>query len=1081
LLATVVAKNAVGSSWVKTVATREWSRVPEDEKSFVRTSTVRVLLHDPSERVALQAALLMANIARFDVPSPWSGLLTDLSNAARNTSAFAFAVKPRALRALKHTLRALRSKRFIIGRSDQHERELSFDEIEAASLRVDEERAEMFSQARALLASLRQEWESSFTSLLAKSSDWEVHGALAVGQLACLRELLTLLLDVQNIEGEFDSLMRDGAQAAATVVGPLFSAGSSAGAVAVSVGLSDPHTSLLSKCWERLLQLALVAMDRHTVAFAAHLPAWATLCVNTAMLEMDAAAVHGIRPKSRVLLTRFVARALIQPLYRQEAVGEELDALGLGMILPAAARQRRNAALPALRAASSALDDLFTARDGKCAALVEAIVAKYIILSPDELAEWEADPEGFARQVDAETSPDADAPRPCGVALLECMLERAEEPVASALVGLASAVQGQQLTRETVLGREAAYRAIGECFPHLRSRVDFRAWYAGELRSLLGAPGTERAAGPAEAVLTARALWLVGVCGDELQPEAWGEAFGVAVNHVASHDLVIALMAVSAATALLGHALEEQQFVLQPRDQQRLWLEGPLSMQGEVLEDDVVTQADAEFRTHFAAIDAMADSLMASCFALLPRLEEAESMVRVLHCVSAVVELMGERVRSHLGSITGALPQVWGLLQTRANEGTGALARLHCSLLAMLSHLISKLGVAAAEEPQVASVLLPLLYHATNITSPEAEPLLEDGLKLWLAVLQAAPSLSSPLKDLVPLRLMPLIHRGKDGALCLRIAEAYALLGGVEVVSPLLPLLSEAIASSLRDAMGSMAPKQGSQPGTIVLGSLSPDMASDASAAASLLSVLHRVYDTLPQELEQPYRAAVALVGGDYGAGVLRLPARSTAVIESCLDAVYHLLWRSPGSLQMVTDGDRAVQDRLLDRWLALGSIRDVGELFIPSLGAMGRTRRHIAAIALCALFVADASPGLHEVERAAQAVVVGLKAAREQMALEADHQRLAEAQIDTAHADQLLLRRLELARGDPMRVMDAKDAARAAVGHFAAWAGREQAMAALDLVDPLYKEQAAALLATQLTEAEADAAVASMQQTGIR
>ena len=43
--------------------------------------------------------------------------------------------------------------------------------------------------------------------------------------------------------------------------------------------------------------------------------------------------------------------------------------------------------------------------------------------------------------MDLETSPDADTPRPCGVALLECMLERAGKPVAAALLAMAAQLQ----------------------------------------------------------------------------------------------------------------------------------------------------------------------------------------------------------------------------------------------------------------------------------------------------------------------------------------------------------------------------------------------------------------------------------------------------------------------------------------------------------------------------------------------------------------------------------------------------------------------------------------------------------------
>lgn len=65
LLAAVIAKNAVGSSWRKTVDSREWSRVSLQEKQYVQAHAVHRLLADPSDKVAVQLALLVANIARW--------------------------------------------------------------------------------------------------------------------------------------------------------------------------------------------------------------------------------------------------------------------------------------------------------------------------------------------------------------------------------------------------------------------------------------------------------------------------------------------------------------------------------------------------------------------------------------------------------------------------------------------------------------------------------------------------------------------------------------------------------------------------------------------------------------------------------------------------------------------------------------------------------------------------------------------------------------------------------------------------------------------------------------------------------
>jgi hypothetical protein len=46
----VITKNTVGSSWRKTLGTREWSRVPAEEKAAVREAVLRLLLTDPSDR-----------------------------------------------------------------------------------------------------------------------------------------------------------------------------------------------------------------------------------------------------------------------------------------------------------------------------------------------------------------------------------------------------------------------------------------------------------------------------------------------------------------------------------------------------------------------------------------------------------------------------------------------------------------------------------------------------------------------------------------------------------------------------------------------------------------------------------------------------------------------------------------------------------------------------------------------------------------------------------------------------------------------------------------------------------------------
>ncbi|KAL6757058.1 armadillo-type protein, partial [Haematococcus lacustris] len=117
LLAAVIAKNAVGSSWRKTLGSREWCRVGEEEKEGVRQAAASCMMNDPSERVAVQLSLLIANIAQFDFPGRAPHLLEGLAAAAVWPADLGEPPPPgklRALKALRRVLISLSTKRFVV-------------------------------------------------------------------------------------------------------------------------------------------------------------------------------------------------------------------------------------------------------------------------------------------------------------------------------------------------------------------------------------------------------------------------------------------------------------------------------------------------------------------------------------------------------------------------------------------------------------------------------------------------------------------------------------------------------------------------------------------------------------------------------------------------------------------------------------------------------------------------------------------------------------------------------------------------------------------------------------------------------
>ena len=80
----------------------------------VRETVLRLLLVEQSSRIAVQLALLVTNISRFDFPPHWPNLLSELAGACMPDSPVPIPGRERAMLALKHVLRALRSKRIVV-------------------------------------------------------------------------------------------------------------------------------------------------------------------------------------------------------------------------------------------------------------------------------------------------------------------------------------------------------------------------------------------------------------------------------------------------------------------------------------------------------------------------------------------------------------------------------------------------------------------------------------------------------------------------------------------------------------------------------------------------------------------------------------------------------------------------------------------------------------------------------------------------------------------------------------------------------------------------------------------------------
>ena len=75
---------------------------------------------------------------------------------------------------------------------------------------------------------------------------------------------------------------------------------------------------------------------------------------------------------------------------------------------------------------------------------------------------------------------------------------------------------------------------------------------------------------------------------------------------------------------------------------------------------------------------------------------------------------------------------------------TGAIGRLHSALIAVLTHLVNRLGHLATSHAAVEAVLFPLLAHALDASQAHGDLLVDEALPLVQATLTSSPTISQP-------------------------------------------------------------------------------------------------------------------------------------------------------------------------------------------------------------------------------------------------------------------------------------------------------------------------------------------------
>ncbi|XP_068614085.1 importin-11-like [Brachionichthys hirsutus] len=371
------------------------------------------------------------------------------------------------------------------------------------------------------------------------------------------------------------------------------------------------------------------------------------------------------------------------------------------------------------------------------------LVSHYFLLTEEELAMWEEDPEGFAVE---ETGGDSwkYSLRPCTEVLFLDIFHNYSQTLTPVLLEMVQNLQGPTNVEDPVqlLIKDAAYNAVGLAAYELFDNVDFDQWFKNQLLNELQV-GHHR-----YKLIRRRVIWLIGQwISVKFKSDLRPLLYEVILSLMQDPDLVVRI---ETATTLK------------------------------------LTVDDFEFRTE--QFLPYLESIFGLLFQLLQQVTECDTKMQVLHVISCVIERVNIQIRPYVGCLVQYLPLLW----KQSEEHN----MLRCAILTAFIRLVQGLG---AESKNLYPFLLPVIQLSTDVSQPPHVYLLEDGLELWLVTLENCPAITPELLRIFQ-NMSPLFELSPENLrTCFQIINAYIYLSATEFLQNYAESLCRSFCDLLKD------------------------------------------------------------------------------------------------------------------------------------------------------------------------------------------------------------------------------------------------------------------------------------------
>jgi hypothetical protein len=711
-LAAVHLKNSINKYWRSRSTPGSLS---EDEKSHLRDRILR-LMEEEDSQIAIQLAVVVSKMARFDYPKSWPQLFTELvsrlpppTSAESIQSNTVVATPRRTALVLHHVLKELSSKRLA---SDQK----CFEQLTTQIIQ------HIWTMWLADTTAITAILPSSSSSL---STNMQPSVLLVLERwLLELKVLSRLFLFGYSSDSKTLQPVAVVAQAVNPFLQALAAMSQCLAAQQQQRATNDNRMQfriMAERGIIKLLKILRKLVDIHPWSVfqsGALIPALEFCCSELLQLDTsnnnnDTGSTTG---KTSSLISEdhtkealmFIITTLNSKAYKGSSV-----ALALG----AAARTQLDTLKLAASQVKPLLEQFWSANNNR-ERLCYTLIMQYLPLKRSELEDWEDSPESFYHEKDYHSTTWEDSVRGCAEHTYLALFESSSDAVAPVIIELikqaeAACPVGSSISSThhhhhyievesmrnipiEAIQKAAVYHAAAVGAYELHDHIDFSPWLHSSLLPEISSNNNNKACKPIkQAALRVVSYWV-----SKLTASDRSTVYAAVLYAMQDPDPVISLSAVSTL-----HALVE----------------------------------DWEFTEEgFAPYISPVFSALAS---MLSTLTELDSQSQVFAVLNALMSRLNDSVKPHAPGLLALLPGVW-----KAAEGQSLL---RIQVLVALQRLVVLLG---PESTMTHSLVVPLLRQylsssnnnsnnyrsSTDATDDEALNLREDVLHLWLMALRCA-------------------------------------------------------------------------------------------------------------------------------------------------------------------------------------------------------------------------------------------------------------------------------------------------------------------------------------------------------